>query len=249
MKFINKYKSINYNQRSKQLSIKYIIVHYTAMRTDLEAINYLCNKKNQVSSHFLINKVGKIFNLVDIQYRAWHAGKSYWEKERDINSSSIGIEIDNSGHHLDFENYNSLQIKAIVKLLIFLKKKYKIKSHNILAHSDISPYRKNDPGEKFPWHKLSSKKIVIMPKLPGKKLSAKIDHNLKRLSLRTIEKKTLHMLGVIGYDVKQAKGNRKKFKTLIKAYQMHFRKSLVNGYLDSNTYEIIKGHFNQSLTV
>ena len=93
------------------------------MRTDVEAINYMCNKKNQVSSHFLINRIGKIFNLVSVKYRAWHAGQSYWKKERDINSNSIGIEIDNSGYHLDFENYNLLQFKAIVKLLIFLKKK------------------------------------------------------------------------------------------------------------------------------
>jgi len=249
MEFINKYKSLNFNERCKQLSIKYVIIHYTAMRTDVEAINYMCNKKNQVSSHFLINRIGKIFNLVSVKYRAWHAGKSYWKKERDINSNSIGIEIDNSGYHLDFENYNSLQFKAIVKLLIFLKKKYKIKPHNILAHSDISPYRKIDPGEKFPWNELSSKKIVTMPKLLRKKLSEKIDFYLNDLSLRSIEKKTLYMLEIIGYDVKQAEGDRKKFKTLIKAYQMHYRKSIVNGNLDNNTYEIIKSHFNQSLTI
>jgi len=248
MKFINKYKSPNYNKRCKQLSIKYVIIHYTAMRTDVESINHLCDKNNKVSSHFLINRIGKIFNLVNVKYRAWHAGRSYWQKERDINSNSIGIEMDNSGYHLDFENYNSLQFKSIVKLLIFLKKKYKIKSHNILAHSDISPYRKIDPGEKFPWNKLSAFKIVTMPKLLGKKLSAKIDLHLNNLSLRSNEKKTLHMLEIIGYDVKQAKGNKKKFNTLIRAYQMHYRKSVVNGYLDNNTYEIIKSHFNQSLT-
>jgi len=219
------------------------------MRTDVEAINYLCDKKNKVSSHFLINRIGKIFKLVEVKYRAWHAGKSYWKKQRDINSNSIGIEIDNSGYHLDFENYNSLQFKAIVKLLIFLKKKYKIQSHNILAHSDISPYRKIDPGEKFPWNKLYLKKIVAMPLLPKKKLSEKIDYHLNCLSLRSIEKKTLYMLEIIGYDVKNAKANKKKFKTLIRAYQMHFRNSLVNGYLDKNTFEIIKGHFNQLLTI
>ena len=249
MKFINKYKSLNYNERGKQFSIKYIIIHYTAMRTDIEAINYLCDKDNKVSSHFLINKAGKIFNLVNVKYRAWHAGKSYWKKERDINSNSIGIEIDNSGYNLDFENYNSSQFKSIVKLLIFLKKQYKIKSQHILGHSDISPYRKIDPGEKFPWKELSSIKIVIMPKMPGKKLSEKIELYLNSLSLKSIKEKTLYMLKIIGFDVKQAIDNQKKFKTLITAYQMHFRKYLVNGNLDNNTYEIIKGHFNQSLTI
>ena len=103
MKFINKYKSPNFDKRKKGSKIKYIIIHYTAMRTDIEALNFLCNKKNKVSSHFLINKSGKIYKLVNLQNRAWHAGESYWKGERDINSNSIGIEIDNSGKILDFE--------------------------------------------------------------------------------------------------------------------------------------------------
>ena len=102
MKFINKYKSVNFNLRKKGHKIKYIILHYTAIKTDYEAIQHLIDKKNKVSSHFLINKKGKIFSLVDIKKRAWHAGQAFWKGDRDINSNSIGIELDNTGHYINF---------------------------------------------------------------------------------------------------------------------------------------------------
>ena len=94
MKFINKYISVNFNLRKKGHKIKYIILHYTAIKSDYEAIKHLIDKKNKVSSHFLINKKGKIFSLVDLKKRAWHAGRSFWKGDRDINSNSIGIELD-----------------------------------------------------------------------------------------------------------------------------------------------------------
>ena len=105
MKFINKYQSKNYDLRDNKSDIKYIILHYTAMKSDIEAINHLCDKNNKVSAHFVVSKSGTIYNLVDMNFRAWHAGLSSWKKEKDINSYSIGIELDNSGHHLKFENY------------------------------------------------------------------------------------------------------------------------------------------------
>ena len=114
MKLINKYKSPNYSFRKKPFLIKYVIIHYTAINSYNGAIQYLCNKSNKVSSHFLINKLGDIYYLVNIKYRAWHAGISYWKKEGDINSNSIGIELDNSGHHLNFEKYTSKQISSII---------------------------------------------------------------------------------------------------------------------------------------
>ena len=102
MKFIYNHKSPNFNKRKSGSSIKYIIIHYTAIKNSNEAIKHLCYKKNKVSSHFLIDKEGEIFNLVNLKKRAWHAGRSCWLKDFDINSQSIGIELDNSGHHLYF---------------------------------------------------------------------------------------------------------------------------------------------------
>ena len=165
MKFINKYKSPNFNKRNKGDKIIYIILHYTAMDSDIDALEYLIDKKNKVSSHFLINKSGNIFNIVNLKYRAWHAGKSYWKGDFDINSKSIGIELDNSG----YESYKKGQIQCLINLLNFLIKKYNVNSNNILAHSDVAPYRKIDPGEEFPWKKLSRLNISILPNKISKK--------------------------------------------------------------------------------
>ena len=117
MKLIDKYKSPNFNKRKKGTFLNYIILHYTAMKNYKEALYHLCDKKNKVSSHFLINKSGDIFYLVSITSRAWHAGKSNWHKISDINSESIGIEIDNSGHYYEFENYKELTNKVGIKII------------------------------------------------------------------------------------------------------------------------------------
>ena len=106
---------------------------------------------------------------MDENYRAWHAGKSNWKKIRDLNSYSIGIELENSGHLLNFEKYSGQQISALIKLLKYLKKTYNISKLNILGHSDISPLRKIDPGQKFPWIKLEKNNLVYLPKIRNKK--------------------------------------------------------------------------------
>ena len=117
MKLIETYKSPNFNERIANHQLSYVILHYTAMSSCKEAIKYMCDKKNKVSAHFLVSKKGKIFYLVDLNKRAWHAGQSYWKGLTDINSASIGIEIDNSGHHLNFEKFTSPQIKSLLNLI------------------------------------------------------------------------------------------------------------------------------------
>lgn len=248
MKFIEKYKSPNFNNRKKLAIIKYIILHYTAMDNYLEAIEHLCNKSNKVSSHFLINKNGKIFYLVDLKFRAWHAGKSSWQGTCDINSESIGIELDNSGHFNNFEKFNEKQINVLGKLLGFLIKKFKIPKTNILGHSDIAPYRKFDPGQKFPWIKLKKKQYVYFPKKLSEINYNKIDEHLDQKNLISVKNKSLFILKIIGYDVSLAKKNVKNFQMLIKAYQMHYRKSLVSGIIDTETFNILKSHFKEVLT-
>ena len=250
MKFINKYKSVNFNLRKKGHKIKYIILHYTAIKSDYKAIQHLIDKKNKVSSHFLINKKGKIFSLLDIKKRAWHAGQSFWKGDEDINSNSIGIELDNTGHHINFERYTKKQIDSLIKLLNFLKKKYDIDNLNFLGHSDISPYRKNDPGEKFPWKKLSEQNLGYFPIKLNEKEYVKIKKKLNLKKNKSLNRSVVYMLSNIGYDISQIKkNNRKNFFLLIKAYQMHFRQSLVNGKLDKETLKMIVSHFNQTLTI
>ena len=245
MKLIHKYKSVNFNKRVKNAYPKFIILHYTAMFSSLEALLHLSDPKNKVSSHFLIGKNGKVFNLVNVKFRAWHAGASYWKKIRDINSNSIGIEIDNSGHFHKFENYNKEQILSLIELLKNLMVRFKIHPMNIIGHSDISPYRKIDPGEKFPWRILHKNKLVFLPKKLSKSKSQFVESYFLNKSLKDSKIQTIHMLKIIGYEVTPALKNNYKFSLLIRAYQMHFVQRKVDGRLNTKTYEIIKGHFGE----
>ena len=140
-------------------AIKFIIFHYTGMKSEKNAINRLTSLKSKVSCHYFVKRDGEILNLVPNSYIAWHAGVSSWKNYTHLNKNSIGIEISNSGHDNKYEKFNKKQIKSVLKLSKYLIKKYKIKSKFILGHSYISPNRKKDPGENFPWQYLSKKKI------------------------------------------------------------------------------------------
>ena len=166
--------SPNFNPRKRsKKNIKFIIIHYTGMNNQSSAINRLCNIKSKVSAHYFIKKNGFVLNLVPPLYEAWHAGKSSWKNIKFLNRCSIGIEIQNSGHNNKYENFSQKQIISIKKLLEYLIKKYNVNLKNILGHSDISPDRKKDPGEKFPWKKLAKSKLSQWHNLDEKKLKKK----------------------------------------------------------------------------
>ena len=147
-------KSKNFETK-KLRKIKYVIIHYTGMKNQFVAIKRLQSRVAKVSCHYLISKKGKIFQLVKDEDIAWHAGKSKWNNDINLNSKSIGIELVNSGK----EAFPSNQIKTLVKLLMVLKKKYKINPNFVLGHEDIAPKRKIDPGPKFPWKTLHKKNL------------------------------------------------------------------------------------------
>ena len=135
-------------------------------------------------------------------------------------------------------------------MLNFLKKKYDISNLNFLGHSDISPYRKNDPGEKFPWKKLSKHNLGFFPNKLTEREYLKVKKKLNLSKNNSLNQSVLYMLSNIGYDISQiGKNNRKNFFLLIRAYQMHFRQKVVNGKLDQETLKIIVSHFNQTLTI
>ena len=119
------------------------------MKTLKLAYQKLCNKSSNVSAHYLISRDGIIFNLLCPKYTAWHAGKSKWRDNININDYSIGIELENKGHDFGYSNYSSQQYSSLRKLIFFLKKNFLIDDKNIIFHSDIAPNRKQDPGEKF----------------------------------------------------------------------------------------------------
>ena len=229
--------SINFSlpRRSKK-QIKFLIIHYTGMRKQSEAIKRLCDPKAKVSSHYFISNKGGIINLVPDLYEAWHAGESNWKDYKSLNKYSIGIEINNPGHEYGYKKFSKKQIFSLLKLLKYLKKKYNIKKTNILGHSDISPDRKKDPGEKFPWHYLAKKNLSIWHKLDEKKIKTFRNINLKDNEI----KKFFNNLDKIGYS--RARGNKKKLEksSLIKAFQRKFRQDLVNGKVDKECYLISK---------
>ena len=225
-----------YIKKRKPKEIKFIIFHYTGMKKERDAINKLIDHKSKVSSHYFVKKNGEILTLVPDLYIAWHAGISSWKKFKSINKNSIGIEVSNSGHSYGYENFTQNQVKSILKLSKFLVKKYKINSNFILGHSDISPDRKKDPGEKFPWEYLSKKKIgtwhnvnkKIILKNRNKKISEKEKNNF------------IQNLYKFGYaknlDIKKIK----YLKILATAFQRRFRQGLINGKIDKECLIISK---------
>ena len=217
--------------------IKFIIIHYTGMKKESHTIKRLQNPKSKVSSHYLIKNNGEILRLVPDLYEAWHAGVSTWKNFKSLNQNSIGIEITNPGHQHGYKNFSSKQIFSLKKLLNFLIKEFKINKKCILGHSDVSPGRKKDPGEKFPWEMLARNKIGFWHNLNKKKI--KKFRNKKFLT--KIEKNMfLKNLYKIGFnDVEGVKSNQNlKFLTL--AFQRRFRQSLVNGKLDNECLLISK---------
>ena len=137
--------SPNFNPKKRKVrQIKFIIFHYTGMKTDSQALKRLTNLKSKVSSHYLIKDNGEIVTMVPDLYIAWHAGKSYWKNFKSLNKNSIGVEISNPGHNFKYKKFSKKQIQSILKLSKFLIKKYKINKKNILGHSDIAPNRKKE---------------------------------------------------------------------------------------------------------
>ena len=221
--------SPNFDVKKRKLKeIKFIIFHYTGMKKENQAITRLTNTKSKVSSHYLIKNNGEILTLVPDLYVAWHAGVSSWKNYKSINKYSIGIEISNPGHEYSYKKFSKKQIKSILKLSIYLKKKYKIKSNFILGHSDISPDRKKDPGEKFPWKYLSKNKIGYWHNLNEKKLFKKRNQLVDKLE----KNKFIKNLYKLGYPKNILLNKYKYSKLLITAFQRRFRQELVNGTID-----------------
>ena len=223
--------SPNFNARKRiTKQIKFIIFHYTGMKKESGAISRLTNIQSEVSCHYLIKNNGEIIKLVPDLYIAWHAGKSSWKDYRSINKNSIGIEITNPGHEFGYKKFSKKQISSLLKLSRVLIKKYKVSTGNILGHADIAPERKKDPGEKFPWEYLSSKKIGIWHKLKKQELMKN-----RKIKISKIERNFFfNNLFKIGYSKKIPKDLNKDryFKKVVKTFQRRFRQELVDGKID-----------------
>ncbi|MEL6789197.1 MAG: N-acetylmuramoyl-L-alanine amidase [Pseudomonadota bacterium] len=153
--------SPNFNDRPDGTSIDMVILHYTGMRSGGAALERLCDRAAQVSAHYLVEEDGTCHSLVAEEKRAWHAGLSSWQGISNLNDQSIGIEIVNPGHEWGYTAFPAAQIEAVFTLLREIKDRHQIKPTRILGHSDVAPGRKEDPGEKFPWDRLSAEGLAI----------------------------------------------------------------------------------------
>jgi len=230
---INILSSPNHSNKIRaKKNIKFIVIHYTGMQSERACIERLLNNKSQVSTHYLINRKGKITRMVDEKNTAWHAGKSKWKNFINLNDRSIGIELINKGHQFGYEIFSKKQILKLILLCRFLIKKYKIKKKNILGHSDIAPLRKKDPGEKFPWHFLSKKKIGYWHNVNKRII------NNQNLNKSEIRKNFFNNLYKIGYRYFDKKKSSKSDLNVIKVFQRRFRQDKINGLIDQECLQI-----------
>ena len=224
-------KSRNFSKKTRRLKdIQYLIIHYTGMQSARVSMERLKNPNSKVSCHYFINRNGNVYKMIDDTKVAWHAGKSKWKNIKNLNKYSIGIEIQNKGHFINYQSFPKKQISPLIILIKSLLKKYKIKKNNVLGHSDIAPLRKKDPGEKFPWNFLSSRGAAIWyPKFKLKKT----DFNSK--IKRRIFFKNVHKIGYRFFNLtKKSKSDRK----VIMAFQRRFLPKEVNGKITNKTLKI-----------
>ena len=214
------------------MQVKFVIIHYTGMQSEIESINRLKNPKYKVSCHYLISRKGEVVQMVKEKNIAWHAGKSKWKQFKNLNNYSIGIELVNKGHQFGYQNFSNQQISSLIKLCKKLKKKYLIKKENFLGHSDIAPLRKIDPGEKFPWKKLSKHgigkwyvKVNNKNKINQKKMEALFFKNLQKVGYRYVTNTKINL----------------KNKMIVKAFQRHYLPNNITGKINQKTFKI--SHF------
>jgi len=213
-----------------------IILHYTGMKTGVAAEAWLCAPESQVSSHYLVHEDGRVVQMVRESDRAWHAGKSFWQGLTDINSHSVGIEIVNPGHEFGYRGFPRRQIDAVIALCRGIIDRHRIAPHRVLAHSDVAPGRKVDPGEKFPWRQLAEAGIghfVAPARAGGKPVLGQGD---KDGAVETLQS----MLSLYGYGIDINGVFDQPTGVVVAAFQRHFRPRRVDGLADRSTVDTLR---------
>lgn len=218
-KFARSRLSPNFNERWNSKAAYMLVLHYTGMQSAEAALERLCVPDAQVSVHYLVDEQGQIFQLVDEDKRAWHAGVGCWRGETDINSASIGIEIVNPGHEFGYVPFPPEQMQAVIKLSADIVIRHGIKPFNVIGHSDIAPERKEDPGELFDWKSLAEHGVGIWA--PAVESGVSDEAGL------------LSLLSDIGYEVEGLVADK-----VITAFQRHWRPEFLTGTYDQQAADI-----------
>lgn len=212
--------SLNFNSRPLE-PVSILVLHYTGMRTAEEALLRLCDPESNVSAHYVVEEDGTIWQLVEEEMRAWHAGVSYWRGRENINDISIGVEIVNPGHEFGYRPFPSAQMEAVAALSRDIIERHHIPARNVVAHSDIAPERKEDPGELFDWAWLAERGVGLWPLggARGEGLEASKNEEVPRLLS-------------YGYSTTHPD------KTIL-AFQRHFRPAKLTGVWDGECQALL----------
>jgi N-acetylmuramoyl-L-alanine amidase len=221
--------SPNHDDRSADEPVDMLILHYTGMQTAQEAIDRLCDPVAKVSSHYVVDEDGSVLRLVPEDRRAWHAGVSFWRGLTVLNGRSIGIEIVNPGHEWGYRNFPALQMAAVCDLCLAILSRHRIPARNVVAHSDVAPDRKEDPGEKFDWEGLARNGVGLWP--IGVPDLGRVGAIRDAPGLRPVRA----ALAGIGYDVALEGALDPALSTVLRAFQRHWRQEAVTGQADDGT--------------
>lgn len=210
--------SPNWDERT--LPVSMVVLHYTEMEREA-ALRRLTDPEAKVSAHYFISEEGEVVRLVDESRRAWHAGASYWRGQRDVNSASVGIELDHPGHALGYREFAEAQIEALVPLLHDIIRRHDIPRANVVGHSDVAPARKIDPGELFPWDRLARYRLCL-PRPEKLELGDPFDNDgAFYLALERF-----------GYDITDG-------RKAVEAFQRRWRPERIDGEIDGEIRAIL----------
>jgi N-acetylmuramoyl-L-alanine amidase len=210
-----------------------IVLHYTGMPTGEAALKRLCAADSKVSAHYLVFEDGRIVQCVPEERRAWHAGVASWAGETDINSRSIGIEIVNPGHEFGYRDFPLRQVAAVISLCkSILTRRGPMAPDRVLAHSDVAPARKEDPGERFPWALLSESGIGHWVRPASLDVEG---HPLRPGDRGETVRQLQRALANYGYGIEETGAYDDATRLVVTAFQRHFRPGRVDGIADQST--------------
>ncbi|HRY07037.1 MAG TPA: N-acetylmuramoyl-L-alanine amidase [Hyphomicrobiaceae bacterium] len=214
-----------------------LLLHYTGMQCVEKAIDWLARPESKVSCHYVVAEDGTITQMVSEQMRAWHAGQSFWKGSTDINSCSIGIEIHNPGHDQGYPNFPDIQMDAVTRLAADIVARHAIATERVLAHSDVAPHRKTDPGEKFDWHGLAQAGVGrwITPE-PTRADDWSLGQGARSEKVAEAQ----HLLRAYGYGIDVTGTLDEPTTFVVRAFQLHWRPACIDSRLDGSTLATIR---------
>ncbi|MBE7184909.1 MAG: N-acetylmuramoyl-L-alanine amidase [Methylobacterium mesophilicum] len=227
--------SPNHGERRGMNAPDILLLHYTGMASGQAAEDWLCDPASEVSCHYIVHEDGRIVQMVPESRRAWHAGRSSWQGQEDVNSRSVGIEVVNPGHNIGYRDFPERQIDAVIELCRGIVGRHGIAPERVLAHSDVAPGRKVDPGEKFPWKRLAQAGLAFhVP--PSETEGDGLRFGDRGEAVAALRE----ALRQVGYGLEPGSEFDGPLKIVVEAFQRRFRPARVDGEADLGTLETLK---------